>query len=305
MNSIVAVATPKENEHTVVQKILLDLIQPSASNPLGSMDSNSLSELTDSIKKHGVLQPILVRPNADETLEIVCGERRFRASQRAGKVSIPARIMNLNDVEAQEVSTVENVLREDIHPMDEAASYEKLLTMNPKFTPAIVAEHVGKSVSHAHRRLQLLKLDPKLKQYFLDGQMTAAHALILALLQPHDQTEVVNELNQAAKKRAIEFPSVARLQQWVEDNIYLDLNGAPFSKDDPTLLPEAGPCTTCPKRTGFNPMLFPEVKQKDQCTDRDCFQHKLSAFVEMKLKEAPSGTVKISASWRFAGETKP
>jgi ParB family transcriptional regulator, chromosome partitioning protein len=303
MGSIAVIETQKDN--VIVQEIPLERIQPSANNPRGSMDSNNLSELTDSIKVHGVLQPILVRPVADGTFEIVCGERRYKASKTAGKLTIPARIVILSDSEALEYATVENVLREDIHPMEEAESFQKLLAMNPNFTPAIVADRIGKSPSHVLRRIQLLKLNPKLKQYFLDGHMTAAHALILSRLQPTDQKEVLSQLNQATKTGAVELPSVARLQSWVEETFYLELNGAPFSKDDPGLLPEAGPCTTCPKRTGFNPMLFPEVKQKDQCTDRECFQPKLGAFVEIRVKEAPPGTVKISAVWSFPGHTKP
>jgi ParB family chromosome partitioning protein len=304
MSSTAVIEAPK-NENAMVQEISLNRIQPSASNPRQSMDSTGLKELTDSIRVHGVLQPILVRPIADGTFEIVCGERRHKAACAAGKATIPARIVNLSDSEALECATVENVLREDIHPIEEAESFQKLLAMNPNFTPAILAERVGKSVSHVFRRLQLLKLDPKLKQLFLDGQMTAAHALILARLQPRDQQEVLSQLNQAGKKGAIEFPSVARLQSWVEDNIFLDLNGAPFRKDDASLIPQAGPCTTCPKRTGFNPSLFPEVKEKETCTDRECFQQKLHAFVELKIREAPPETVKISAVWSFPGNTKP
>jgi ParB family chromosome partitioning protein len=305
MSTATVVTALKENENTLVREIPLDHIQPSAANPRQSIDSQALTELTASIRLHGVLQPILVRPVANAAFEIVCGERRYKASEVAGKLTIPARIVNLNDSEALEYATVENVLREDIHPIEEAESYQKLLAMNPNLTPAILAERVGKSVSHVFRRLQLLKLDPKLKQLFLDGQMTAAHALILARLQPRDQAEVLSQLNQAGKKGAVEFPSVARLQQWVESEIFLNLNGAPFSKDDPALLSEARPCTTCPKRTGFNPILFPEVKQKDQCADRECFQQKLHAFVEIKIKEAPPETVKISAVWGFPGNTKP
>ncbi|MDE3180187.1 MAG: ParB/RepB/Spo0J family partition protein, partial [Acidobacteriota bacterium] len=291
MNSTSVVAVPKESENTLVQEIPLDRIQPSAANPRESMDSQALSELTDSIKTRGVLQPILVRPATDGSFEIVCGERRFRASQGAGKVTIPARIVNLSDAEALETATIENLLREDLHELEESEAYAKMLGTNAGYTPEILSHKLGKSVAHIYRRLQLLKLDPKLKQYFLDGQMTAAHALILARLQPLDQREVLSQLNQGAKKGAVELPSVARLQQWVETEIYLDLNGAPFSKDDATLLSEAGPCTTCRKRTGFNPSLFPEVKQKDTCTDRECFQRKVTAFVEIKVKEAPPGTV--------------
>ncbi|MGH7174395.1 MAG: ParB/RepB/Spo0J family partition protein [Gemmataceae bacterium] len=304
MSSTEVIAALKENENTLVQEIPLDRIRPSPANPRGSLYSAALSELADSIKTHGVLQPILVRPVADGAFEIVCGERRFRASKSAGKVTIPACIVNLSDAEAQEVATIENVLREDIHPIHEAEGYARILSMTVGYTPETLSHKIGKSVSHIFRRLQLLKLDPKLKQFFLDGHMTVAHALILARLQPRDQAEVINQLNRAEKKGAFEFPSVTHLQQWVEENIYLELSGASFSKDDADLLPEAGPCTTCPKRTGFNPSLFPEVSKTDACLDRDCFQRKLNAYVDIRVKEAPPGTVKISTSWSFACQTK-
>lgn len=306
MNSTAVVAAPKENDNTLVQEISLDRIQPSPNNPRESMDSTALSELAESIKAHGVLQPILLRPLADGHFEIVCGERRCRAASTAGTSTIPARIVNLSDAEALETATIENLLREDLHELEESEAYAKMLGSNAGYTPEILSHKLGKSVAHIYRRLQLLTLDPKLKQYFLDGKMTAAHALILARLQPRDQKEVLSQLNQAAKNRAVDFPSVARLQEWVESEIFLDLNGAPFSKDDASLLPQAGPCTTCPKRTGFNPSLFPDVDQKsDSCTDRECFQRKVSAFVEIRVKEAPPETVKISAVWSFPGKTKP
>lgn len=305
MSSTTVIAVPKETENTLVREIRLDRIQASAANPRESMDHQALSELTESIRIHGVLQPILVRPLADGHFEIVCGERRWRASKTAGRQTIPARIVNLSDAEALETATIENLLREDLHELEESEAYAKMLGTNTGYTPEILSHKLGKSVAHIYRRLQLLKLDPKLKQFFLDGQMTVAHALVLARLQPHDQKEVLSQLNQAAKKGAVELPSVARLQEWIEQEIYLDLKGAPFSKDDATLVPEAGPCTTCPKRTGFNPSLFPEVKNKEICTDKNCFQRKLNALVEIKIKEAPTETVKISTLWRFAGETKP
>jgi ParB family chromosome partitioning protein len=202
MNSTGVIRVQNENENILVQEIPLDRIQPSANNPRGSIDSRSLSELAESIRVHGVLQPILVRRVTDGSFEIICGERRFKASQAIGTPTIPARIVNLSDIEALETATVENILREDIHPLEEAASYEKLLAANSNTSPALIAERVGKSVSHIFRRLQLLKLDSKLKKYFLDGQMTSAHALVLARLQPRDQAEVVSQLNQAAKKRS-------------------------------------------------------------------------------------------------------
>lgn len=303
--TIIATPIPNVTDNPLVQEISLESITPSALNPRGSMDSSALAELAENIKTHGVLQPILVRPVAEGKYEIVCGERRYRASKTAQRQTIPARIVNLSDAESLEFAVIENLMREDVHELDEAEGYARLLAMNAKYTPDVLAEKVGKSLGYIYRRLQLLKLDPKLKQLFLDGHMTVAHALILARLQSRDQREVVNQLNQASKKGAIEFPSVAHLQKWVEENIYLDLQGAPFKKDDAVLLPEAGACTACPKRTGFNPSLFPEVKKHDSCLDHQCFQKKLNAFVQIKFAEAPAGSVKIATSWQFGGKEVP
>lgn len=207
----------KGTENPSIQEISLESITPSALNPRGSMDSSALAELAENIKTHGVLQPILVRPVADGKYEIVCGERRWRASKTAGRQTIPARIVNLSDAESLEFAVIENLLREDVHELDEAEGYARLLAMNPNYTPELLAQKVCKSLAYIYRRLQLLKLDPKLKQLFQDGHMTVAHASILARLQPRDQAEVVKQLNGADKRGAYEFPSVARLQKWVEE----------------------------------------------------------------------------------------
>lgn len=299
--TVIATQGTKGNENPLIREIRLDSITPSALNPRGSMDSSALAELSENIKRHGVLQPILVRPVANGKYEIVCGERRYRASKTAQRQTIPARIVNLSDAESLEFAVIENLMREDVHELAEAEGYARLLTLNPKYTPDVISQKIGKSVGYIYRRLQLLKLDPKLKQLFLDGHMTVAHALILARLEPRDQAEVLSQLNQAGRKGAIEFPSVARLQSWVEENIYLSLQGAPFKKDDAALLPDAGACTACPKRTGFNPSLFPELKKHDSCLDRECFHKKINAFVQIKLAEAPAGSVKIATSWQFSG----
>jgi ParB family transcriptional regulator, chromosome partitioning protein len=305
MSGITMISPPNEKENTSVQEIPLDRVRPSANNPRGKIDASSLAELAESIKLHGVLQPVIVRPAATWGYEIVCGERRWRASLMAKRETIPARVMNLSNTEAEEVAAIENVLREDVHPIHEAEGYARILSTNGSYTPETLSQRIGKSVAHIYRRLQLLKLDPKLKGYFLDGQMSATHALVLAGLQPNDQREILSQLKQAQKEGPVEFPSVARLQAWIEENVFLSLDGAPFGKDDAVLVPEAGPCSNCPKRTGFNPLLFPEVKQGNACLDREWFQHKLAAYVEIKVTEAPPDTVKISTSWRFSGETKP
>ncbi|MGH9436982.1 MAG: ParB/RepB/Spo0J family partition protein [Terriglobia bacterium] len=153
MSTATVIAPQKANqtENPLIQEISLDSITPSALNPRGSMDSTALAELAANIKTHGVLQPILVRPVTEGKYEIVCGERRWRASKTAGRQTITARIVSLSDAESLEFAVIENLMREDVHELDEAEGYARLLAMNPKYTPDVLAEKVGKSVGYIYQ----------------------------------------------------------------------------------------------------------------------------------------------------------
>ena len=118
--SVIATLPNTEAAPALVQEIGLGQIKPSKANPRRRTDDSAMIELAANIKTHGVLQPILVRPVSARGFEIVCGERRWRASKTAGKDSIPARIVNLTDVEALEIAVIENVQRENVHELDEA-----------------------------------------------------------------------------------------------------------------------------------------------------------------------------------------
>ena len=122
MSTVEVIAAPRstENDNPLVQEIALGQIRPSKSNPRRRTDDSAMVELASSIKTHGVLAPILIRPTKAGGYLIVCGERRWRASKTAGKDRIPARIVNLTDVEALEIAVIENVQRENVHELDEA-----------------------------------------------------------------------------------------------------------------------------------------------------------------------------------------
>ena len=119
MSTATVIATPKEPESPLIREISLNKIKPSKANPRTRTDENALAELAESIKTHGVLQPVLVRPVDSDGFEIVCGERRWRASKTAGKETIPARIVKLSDGEALELAVIENLQRENVHELDE------------------------------------------------------------------------------------------------------------------------------------------------------------------------------------------
>jgi ParB family chromosome partitioning protein len=144
---------------------------------------------------------------------------------------------------------------------------------------AVIAAKVGKSESYVYQRLKLLALTDKAQKAFLAEKITAGHAILIARLQPADQAEALRECTQGYRT------SVRDLIEWIDRHVHMDLHSAPFKKDDAQLVPEAGACVTCPKRTGFQPALFPDIAKKDTCTDRRCFDAKLQAFSAQRLAE--------------------
>lgn len=253
----------------------------------------ALQELADNIARVGVLTPLLVRPNA-AGYEIAAGHRRFRAAQKAGIAAVPCMVRAMNDNDFLEVMTIENLQREDIHPLDEALGYQTLLDNNHLEVAALAAK-VGKSESYIYQRLKLTDLAKPAQKAFLDDKITAGHAILIARLQPKDQAEAIKECTSRHQPL-----SVRGLQQWIDDEIHLDLAGAPFDTSNSALLPKAGDCIGCPKRTGTQPALFPDIGKKDTCTDPACFKAKIDAGLAAKkqeLKELGLPVVAISENW--------
>ena len=308
MSTMDITATPRSTraDNTLVQEISLAKIRPCKANPRRRMDDLALAELAENIKTHGVLQPILVRSVAADGYEIVCGERRWRASKTAGKGSIPARIVNLNDAEALEIAVIENVQRENVHELDEALGYKALIKRDPThYTVETIAAKVGRSPGYIYGRLKLAELTPNLQKAFYEGKLTAGHAMEIARLQPKDQEIALRECfpeqrSTAAILKAKNPPaiSVHDLRGWIRQQVYLSLANAPFDVNDTNLVPAAGPCSTCPKRSGANPMLFADsIHRKDICTDRECFHSKVSTLVQIHIQqseEAGEKPVKVS-----------
>jgi ParB family transcriptional regulator, chromosome partitioning protein len=278
-----------------IQDIPLRKIHESKTNPRRFFDEAKLAELADNIRQHGVLQPILLRPLPEGeagTFELVAGTRRYRASKLAKRESIPATVRDLTDAQALELQVIENVQRVDVHPLDEAQGYAALIELQPDtYTVESIAARVGRSPAYVNGRLRLIQLIPEAKQAFYEDKLTVAHAFEIARLQPNDQRRALQECfpqyrNAAAilKDKKAEATTVRELRAWIEREIHLDLTNAPFDPQDETLLPKAGACARCPKRTGSNPLLFPEVRQKSICTDRECYRAKVEALVQIRVK---------------------
>jgi ParB family chromosome partitioning protein len=293
-----AIATPATTTVPLVfsvQEIPLVRICESKTNPRRQFDEAKLAELADNIRMHGVLQPILVRPlsgGEPDAFELVAGARRYRASKLAGRETIPASIRVLTDAECLELQLIENLQRADVHELDEARGYAALMQLQPgSYTVESLAEKIGRSEKYVYARLRLTHLVDEIQQAFYVGKLTVAHAFEIARLQPDDQRRALagcfpEHRTTAAvlKDKRAEAVTVRSLREWIEREIHLDISHAPFDPQDGNLLPSAGSCAACPKLTGNNPLLFPEVRQKSICTDRVCYRAKVEALVQIRMK---------------------
>jgi ParB family transcriptional regulator, chromosome partitioning protein len=188
----------------------IDLVQRNPGQPRKHFDEGELNELSNSIRTHGVLQPILVRPIPGGKYEIVAGERRWRAAQRAGLHTIPAVIRELNEVEVLEIAIVENVQRTDLNPIEEAQGFQALIDRFGR-TQEEIAEAVGKSRPHIANMLRLLKLPDDLQEMVRDGRLSSGHAR--AILTAPDQ----RALAQRVISEGLNVRDVERLAQQAKD----------------------------------------------------------------------------------------
>ena len=159
-------------------------------NPRKHYDPAKLAELAESVKQSGVLEALLVRPAPEGLYEIGAGHRRFRAAQAAGVLELPCRIREMDDVAFLELLNVSNLQRDDLHPLEEAQGYRTLME-GAGYDVARIAERVGRSAKYVYDRVKLLQLTKEAKKLFLDGQMTAGHAILLARLSPEHQADAI------------------------------------------------------------------------------------------------------------------
>ena len=160
-----------------VREIPIELIHRNAQQPRWMFTEAEIAELSASIREKGVLQPILVRPSptAHGEWEIVAGERRWRASQRAGLRVMPVLVRELDDAQVVEIGVIENVQRTNLNPIEEAAAYQQLVERFGR-TQDEVAESIGKSRSHVANTLRLMNLPEPVRAYVLEGRLSAGHA---------------------------------------------------------------------------------------------------------------------------------
>jgi ParB family chromosome partitioning protein len=175
-----------------LRNLPIDVLQPGKYQPRTRMDQEALAELAASIKAQGVMQPILVRPVADERYEIIAGERRWRAARIAGLGTVPALVRDVPDRQALAVSLIENIQREDLNPLEEAAGVQRLV-QEFGMTHAAAAEALGRSRSGLTNLLRLLELAPPVRELLAAGRLDMGHARALLALPVERQIELARE----------------------------------------------------------------------------------------------------------------
>ena len=173
-----------EQESEELREIDINRILPNAQQPRKTFDEHGLNELADSIRAHGVIQPIVVQPLPDSFFQIIAGERRWRASQRAGLLRMPAVIREVGTESSLEIALIENLQREDLNPIEEAQAFEKLI-VDLGLTQEEVANRVGKSRATITNTLRLLRLPAEVQAWISENQLSTGHAkALLSLAEP-------------------------------------------------------------------------------------------------------------------------
>ena len=226
---------PEENDKTSEGgKILIPInnIKSNIEQPRKSFDNDKIIELAESIKQHGIIQPLIVSKDKDDFYSIVAGERRWRAAKIVGIKEVPVIVMDLTDKEILEVSLIENIQRQDLNPIEEAIAYKKLLT-EFKLTQEELSKRMGKSRTAITNVMRLINLDSRVQQYLIEGVLSEGHGRTLLSLNNEDlQYEIAQKvIDEEMSVRQLEslIKSLTANKKENKKEIVKDLN--PYYKD--------------------------------------------------------------------------
>lgn len=273
----------------------LDALLPSPTNPRKTFDEGALQDLAASIAHDGVMTPILVRElNAEQRqrmgtelpLEIVAGERRYRASKLAGMQTIPAILRDLDDAQVERLQLVENIQREGLSPLEEAEGFALLISRG--MTAEEIATHLGKdrSKSYVYAKLKLLALTDVARDWLRRGDVSESVALLVARFPAPLQGRALGRAT--AIDIHGERPSFRAAKRILSEHfmIRLDPRTLQFDPASADLLPDTPACTTCPNRMGTDPSCDPDLA--DVCTDTACYARKTSAGISARQAAQPT-----------------
>lgn len=267
------------------REVNLSELKVSKDNPRKSFNENKMADLTNSIKEKGVIEPIVIRPSNGK-YEIVCGERRFRASQKTGIKTIPAIIRELTDGQAMEIRAVENLQREDLCPLEEAQAFKTMLE-KCKYTQDDLATKVGKSRKYIIDRIRLLELSADIQQGISKELITPGHGIVLLRLEDPEE-------RQGLYKSIIDEKLSVRSAENALDQCGKKLNNAPFDTKE---------CQKCEHNGSKQKDFFDkDTNLKGRCLNIDCYKKKREALVNKSITELRKKGVKIVTEQKIKSE---
>lgn len=187
LGALISEAKSSSEEKEGVLELGINEIEPNNNQPRRSFDQNTLVQLSESIKEHGIIQPIIVKKDGD-IYRIVAGERRWRAARLLGLKKIPAIVRDFSNKQVMEIALIENIQREDLNPIEEAEAYERLLKEH-NMTQEEISNSIGKSRPAIANSLRLLTLSENIKNFLITGQITSGHARTLLSLESQEEQE--------------------------------------------------------------------------------------------------------------------
>ncbi len=274
-------------------------LHPRPTNARKVFEEKAMGELTESIRKRGVLEPLLVRPRPEGGYEVVAGERRRRCSGEAGLTGVPCWVREMTDDEAELAGAVENLQRCPLNPIEEAREFKRLLPLAGSARK--LAKELGKGTDPRYiaARLPLADVIDEVAEDLLAGHITLRHALSIARVGKEVQMEALKacyaygwQNGEHVSVRGELDTSPEELDEWIEKNLHLDLSRAKFPLDDKGLREDKLTCLKCPERTGNDPLLFVDLpKEQDRCTNPKCFFDKTTKFIRLEAHRiAPTGS---------------
>ena len=262
-----------------VQNLNIEKVIPDPMQPRKTFNELLLMELSESIKKHGVLQPITVRKSGNEYI-IVMGERRYRASKLAGMKTIPCIVREYKSNDILEIQIIENLQRQDVEPTEEA---DAIAYLSEKYSATEISKRLGRSDNFIRQRLKLAGLIEGFKVFVRNGEMTISLGVGVALFEPEEQQMMLETMGE-------DF-SAHHINRMIKDQTY-DLENAPFDVTDGELIAKAGACNLCPFNASNQGNLFGDGKMV--CTKSACYETKKSkSFVNLIEKSKKENTLLI------------
>ncbi|WP_040280340.1 ParB/RepB/Spo0J family partition protein [Psychroserpens damuponensis] len=259
-----------------IQNLSIEKVIPDPMQPRKTFNETLLQQLSESIKKHGVLQPITVRKSGKEYI-IVMGERRYRASKLAGKKTIPCIERTYKNNEVFEVQIIENLQRQDVEPTEEA---EAIAYLSEKYAPTEIAKRLGRTDNFIRQRLKLAGLIEGFKHFVRNGEMTISLGVGVALFTPEEQQMMLETMGE-------DF-NAHQINRMIDNQTY-DLEKVSFDVADKKLIPKVGSCVECPLNAANQGNLFGEGKMV--CTKSACFETKKNKSFLNLIKESKKNNI--------------